>query len=203
MSGSGPGVEPHSVTAVVLCGGESRRFGRDKIAADLRGRTVLDRLLSLLPTEWDIVCVGPERVTTRQVQWTREDPVGGGPLAGVMAGIAAVASEAAVVLAGDMPLAGSAASHLADELARHPDTDAVLAEDGSGHINPLLAAYRVDAVRALVAGTGHDRPAKVLRELPHRVVSVGEWDGRDIDTPTDLDAVAAEVARREHQERRP
>lgn len=44
-----PSAEPPALVAVVLAGGESRRFGSDKLVADLDGRTVLDRALDGLP----------------------------------------------------------------------------------------------------------------------------------------------------------
>ena len=37
------------VTVVVLAGGESRRFGSDKLAAPLGGSTVLDHVVAGLP----------------------------------------------------------------------------------------------------------------------------------------------------------
>ena len=47
----------HPLTVVVLAGGESRRFGSDKLAAPLAGTTVLDHLLGSLPQEWAVMCV--------------------------------------------------------------------------------------------------------------------------------------------------
>ena len=93
-----------TTTAVVLCGGESRRFGSDKTRADLDGVPVLDVLLSSLPPGWDVLCVGPERPTSREaVRWTREDPPGGGPVAGLAAALTVVDSPVTVLLGGDMP----------------------------------------------------------------------------------------------------
>ena len=73
-------------TALVLCGGGSRRMGSDKTTATLGGATVLDHLLDGLPADWPLVVVGPERPTRRAVRWTRESPAGGGPVAAVAAG---------------------------------------------------------------------------------------------------------------------
>ena len=52
-------------TVVALAGGESRRFGSDKLAAAVGATTVLDHLLSALPDEWPVVVVGAPRATTR------------------------------------------------------------------------------------------------------------------------------------------
>src|SRR5699024_2806292 len=128
-----PGPQPRladvvGVGAIVLCGGTSRRMGgTDKTALPLGGATVLDHLLDALPADWPVVCAGVERPTRRKVGWTREDPPGGGPVAGIAAGLDAVARAAAgadpatgiavepvvvVVLAGDQPFAGPAAGEL-------------------------------------------------------------------------------------------
>lgn len=183
-------------TAVILCGGEGRRFGGDKVAADLAGLTVLDRLILALPAPWPVVCVGPVRPTARPVVWVSEDPTGGGPLAGVAAGFTAARTELAVVIAGDMPLAAPAALALLAALVDHPELTAVVAQDDTGHRNPLLAAYRVRPALAHIADSGHDRAAKTLLQVAHQWREVDPWAGRDIDTVGDLADIAAEVRRR-------
>ncbi len=113
---SAPG-QHADVTAIVLCGGRSRRFGEDKTQAALHGRPVLDWLLDSLPGGWDVICVGHERPTTRAgVRWTREDPAGGGPVAALAAGLALVSAPTVVLLGGDMPFGGAAAARLAEDL---------------------------------------------------------------------------------------
>ncbi len=93
MSVQRPVATSGDVTVVVLAGGTSRRFGSDKLAAPLGGSTVLDTVLGSLPPEWPVVVVGPPRECRRPVTWTREDPPGGGPLAGVAAGVDAVTTD--------------------------------------------------------------------------------------------------------------
>ena len=183
-------------TAVVLCGGESRRFGSDKTRADLGGVSVLDALLSSLPKAWDVLCVGPERPTVRRgVRWTREDPPGGGPVAGLAAALGEVQAPVTVLLGGDMPGAGPVAVELAAALAGVPHADVVAGVDGDGRVQPLLAAYRTVALRAALP----DRPAgtplrRVLDGLRVHRVEVPERASRDIDTPEDLDAARHRLA---------
>ncbi|AKU15342.1 molybdenum cofactor guanylyltransferase [Luteipulveratus mongoliensis] len=175
------------VTAVVLCGGRSSRFGADKTRAPFSGTTVLDHLLDALPADWPIIAVGEQRRTARIVTWTRESPAFAGPLAGLAAALDAVASPTIVVIAGDMPYAGRAAQALVDELARG-QTDAVLATDPSGRRQPLLAAYRTDAVRAALPQPTTEVP--MMRLLDALTVSELAMDAdatADIDEPADLD----------------
>ncbi len=181
-----PGTD--DVWVVVLAGGTSRRFGSDKLAAPLGGSTVLDTVLASLPPGWPVVAVGPVRETRRPVTWTREDPPGGGPLAGVAAGVALVPVDLVAVVAGDMPYAGEALAALVRALrAASSDVLGAVGRDDDGVPNPLLAAYRTDAVRAGLPTPAHGRPAKLLLALPHLELTVPGSAARDVDTPADLE----------------
>ena len=180
----------HDVTAVVLAGGQSRRFGSDKLAAPLAGSTVLDHLLDALPTTWPVVVVGERRATARAVTWTQEDPPAGGPLAGVEAGLAVVGTDLVAVVAGDMPYAVPGLLVLAGALAAAgPETAAAVAVDDEDHANPLLAVYRSASMRGVMPRPAHGRPAKTLLALPHLRVPVAGVASRDVDTPADLEAL--------------
>ncbi len=175
------------VAVVVLAGGRSRRFGADKLAAPLRGSTVLDETLAGLPVDWPVVVVGDHRPTTRAVTWTREEPPGGGPLAGVAAGLELVSTGVVGVVAGDMPDAGPALADLVATLRAAPaEVEAVVATDAEGVANPLLAAYRTASVRALLPTATEGRPARLLLGLSHTERRVSPEAARDIDVPTDL-----------------
>lgn len=178
------------VTVVVLAGGGSRRFGSDKLAAPLAGSTVIDHLLAGLPAGWPVVAVGAARPAVRDVAWTREDPPGGGPLAAVESGLALVRTGILVVVAGDMPFAGSAVRTLVDALRKAPrGVVAAVATDEDGVPNPLLAAYRADAVREVLPHPCHGRPARSLLRLPHVEVTLRGQAVGDVDTPADLEAL--------------
>ncbi|HVD27750.1 MAG TPA: NTP transferase domain-containing protein [Mycobacteriales bacterium] len=183
-----------ATTAVVLCGGASRRMGADKTAATLGATTVLDHLLDALPAAWPVVAVGPERPTRRVVRWTRESPPGGGPVAAVAAGLSLVDTELVVVLAGDMPFAAGTAARLAALLQVDRTTDAVVAVDPSRRANPLLAAYRSAALRAALPHPPANAPARSLLAVPHIMVSVDEADSLDVDTPEALAAALRSAA---------
>ena len=176
------------MTAIVLCGGAGRRFGGDKTRADLAGIPVLDHVLDGLPSDWPVICVGDPRLTRRPVRWCREDPPGGGPVAAIAAALRHVDSPVVVVLGGDMPHAAGPAPDLASRLAQGPDLEAVLGSDGDGRLQPLLAAYRTEALRGAVpqpaAGAALMRLLDSLRTL---VVPLPEGAALDVDTTEDLD----------------
>jgi molybdopterin-guanine dinucleotide biosynthesis protein A len=177
-----------SVTAVVLCGGAGRRFGGDKTRADLAGSPVLDHVLDGLPSDWPVVCVGEPRSTGRPVSWCREDPPGGGPVAAIAAALPHVDTTVVVVLGGDMPYAAGPAPSLASRLADGPELDGVLGRDGDGRLQPLLAAYRTEALRAALPHSAAGTPVmRLLDSLRTLVVALPEGAALDVDTTEDLD----------------
>jgi molybdopterin-guanine dinucleotide biosynthesis protein A len=181
-------VDEPSVTAVVLCGGAGRRFGSDKTRADLAGSPLLDHVLDGLPADWPVVCVGGSRPTQRVVTWCREEPSGGGPVAGIAAALPHVRGPVVVVLGGDMPYAAGPAPGLVSRLVEDPGLEGVLGRDGDGRLQPLLAAYRTAALRQAVphpaAGTPMMRLVDSLRTL---AVPLPDGAALDVDTADDLE----------------
>ncbi|HET7661937.1 MAG TPA: NTP transferase domain-containing protein [Oryzihumus sp.] len=177
-----------ATTVLVTCGGTSRRLGgRDKTREPLGAVTVLDHLLAALPAGWPVICVGEERPTCRPVGWAREDPPGGGPVAALNAGLRQVPTPICVVVAGDMPFAGPAAADLAAALEDSPEDDAVVGTDGSGRTQPLLAAYRTDALRAALPGDpAGARVLAVLDRLRNSTLELPAPRTLDVDTPEAL-----------------
>jgi molybdopterin-guanine dinucleotide biosynthesis protein A len=174
--------------AVVLAGGGGRRLGgTDKPALVVGGRTLLDTALDACAAARTTVVVGPRRPASRPVTWTREDPPGGGPLAALAAGLLALPAggRIVVVLAGDLPAVSAAT---VDALVAAVRDDGAVAVDPAGRAQPLLAAYRSDALRRAlhVIGDPHGRPMRALvGALTLAEVPVPEAT-YDIDTPGDL-----------------
>lgn len=139
-----------AVSLVVLAGGTSRRFGSDKLAADVGGMILLDRCLADLPADWELVVVGPDRDLGRRAVVTREHPVGSGPAAAVVAGVAAASGEVVVTTPGDAPAGAAAAIVLVEALLAF-DVDAVMGVDQHGHEQPLQLALRRGAITAVAA----------------------------------------------------
>ncbi len=133
--------------------------------------------------------VGVERPTIRPVQWTLEEPPGGGPLAGLAAGLGLLRpdSERVVVLATDLPYV--AAADVERLLGASTDADAVVFVDDTGTAQPLCAAYSVRALRAAIAATGDVHGAPMSSILDHlRVRTIPDHGAaRDADTPEELD----------------
>ena len=95
----------------MLSGGSAVRFqGADKASIEIAGVTLLEHVLGALAEVPEVVVVGDEVLTSRPVSFVREDPAGGGPAAGLLAGLAGFPRppRLVVVLAVDMPLVTTA-----------------------------------------------------------------------------------------------
>lgn len=169
-------------TAIVLTGGGSTRLGRDKITEQLGGQRLIDRVLAALPVP--TIVVGPDPGTGVLV--TREDPPGGGPAAGIAAGLAVVETPYVGVLAADMPFAAPTLVALPN-----PKRDALVPRAG-GHPQPLCARYRTDALRAAHPAAGMSMRA-LLDRLDVEFIDLPEAAFTDIDTEADLEAARARL----------
>jgi molybdopterin-guanine dinucleotide biosynthesis protein A len=177
------------VAAVVLTGGDGTRLGGvDKGSLQLAGSTLLERALAATAAADAVVVVGDPVPTSRPVTWAREDPPGGGPAAGLLAGVDGLTGpvQLVCVLAVDMPEV-DAATFARLTAALRDDLDGAVLVDAAGERQNLAAVYRVSAlaaarpereqglsVRRLVGGLR-------LAEVP----GVGA-ETRDVDTWADL-----------------
>jgi molybdopterin-guanine dinucleotide biosynthesis protein A len=192
---------------VVLAGGGSTRLGQDKTRADVGGVAVLDRLLVGLGEVMagvPVVVVGPERPTVRPVLWCREEPPGGGPVAGLAAGLAQPVGDPPTpvpddgllaVLAGDLPFAAPALTLLlAAVAAAPPGTDGALGVDSGGDDQLLVGVHRAGALRRAVAAQS---AAGAVRAVVRRLSVVRAplpWPlTLDVDTADDLERARALV----------
>lgn len=193
------------VGAVILAGGGGQRLGgTDKASLVVDGRTLLDRALGAVqgvPT----VVVGPSRPLPPGVMTTSEDPPGGGPAAGVVAGFAALAGRFGaagadreipggaliLVLAVDHPGVTAATFSRLVAALRPAGTrgagGAVLVHDGRRQYG--VGVYSADALRRSI----RQRPSwhgvalrSLLGPLADTEVPALGAEADDVDTPQDL-----------------
>lgn len=167
--------------------------GADKATIEIGGVTLLERALAATAAAVDVVVVGPEVPTSRPVTFTREDPPGGGPAAGLLAGLDSLggAPELVCVLAVDMPKvdAGTVA-RLVRTVADDSAADGAWLVDVSGREQPLAAVYRVVPLAAARPATREEEHGLPMRRLVSglRMVPVSPVgdEARDVDTWADL-----------------
>ncbi|MGY5047472.1 NTP transferase domain-containing protein [Streptomyces sp. 900105755] len=156
--------------AIVLAGGAARRLGgADKPAVRVGGRPLLDRVLAACAGARRTVVVAAPRPTSRAVQWTREEPPGGGPVAALDAGLRHITADRAVVLSADLPFLEEAAVERLLAALHTTAADGALLTDADGRDQPLVAAYRTTALRhalsALAGDGGNGLTGLPLRRL--------------------------------------
>lgn len=169
--------------AVVLAGGTARRFGSDKTAALMDGVPLLVHVLAAVSSAGRRIVVGEPRPVGCEVIWTREQPPGSGPAAGVVAGLARVRAPWTVLLAGDLPFVD------AGTVRRLLDTgDGGVLIDAEGRRQHLSIAVRTGLLRERAAGRdwADESMRTLLAGLPLTEVPARGAESSDVDVPGDL-----------------
>jgi molybdopterin-guanine dinucleotide biosynthesis protein A len=177
---------------MVLSGGSAARFqGADKASMEVGGVTLLEHVLGALVDVPEVVVVGDELVTSRPVSFVREDPVGGGPAAGLLAGLAGFARtpRLTVVLAVDMPMVTTGTVRRLQHAARR---DGALLVDEDGRRQYLCGVYRTEALRSAAPAYEQQHGLSMralLSDLDLVEVPALPGESRDVDTWEDLTAL--------------
>jgi molybdenum cofactor guanylyltransferase len=199
-----------AVTGLVLAGGRSSRFGRDKLAELIDGKPLLwhaiDAVRPLVEEVLVVAAPGAEPFVPAGVRIVRDRIAFEGPLSGLLAGLLEARAPAVIVAGGDMPsMVEGVLAMLLAELDVEPVTsvrgdrdrvDAVVLESG-GRGRPLPMALRRDPALIATASlldAGGRRLRAVADALDGRVIESSTWqvldpDGRtlrDVDEPSDL-----------------
>ena len=191
------------MTGVVLAGGRSSRFGRDKLAEPYRGAPLVHHTLRRLAEVCDDVVVvlaphvpEPDLPVGVEARFAWDAVQGQGPLAGAAAGLVAARTELALIAGGDMPELSTAVMLEMLRVARDAPVEGVVLRDGE-RFRPLPSLVRVErAVRLAHAllDEGQRRLRDLLDAMRLAVIDEAAWvpldpDRRtlfDVDEPTDL-----------------
>ncbi len=170
----------------------------DKAELRVADRPLLDYALSAVGAARTVVVVGPRRELPAGILAAREDPPGGGPVAGIAAGLHCLTADLIVVLACDMPLLdASGVQALAVRLAAAgPEVDGVWYADAGGRAQPLAAAYRASALRAALetAGPPSGLPMRaVVTRLAMHTLDADADITADCDTWRDVAAIRSRL----------
>ncbi len=149
--------------AVVLAGGRGTRLGgADKPGLVVGWRTLLGAVVSAVTSAGAdrVIVVGPERPAAlspraargSRVQYVREEPAGGGPVAALRRGLDEVSAPAVVLAAADLPFLRPA--HVLRLLAglAGPAGPGVVPLDASGRPQWLASCWTVAALRDALGG---------------------------------------------------
>ena len=184
-------MESKAGSIIVLSGGTSSRFGADKSQAMLGHQQLIHHILTGIPKEFEIIIVGADPLFTPAFyRCIQENPVGGGPVAGIAAALELCESEIVGVLATDMPFAGAHMIHLLSAMTSHDD--AIMFVDSKDFKQPLAALYRREALENALSKIGNPHGASMRTLISdlniHKVHMSPEIEKAmiDVDTPHDL-----------------
>lgn len=194
-----------AVSAIVLAGGRSRRFGSDKLQVEIDGRSLLAHAVEAVAhvAAEVLVVVGPgdERglpAVDRPVRRVFDREPGGGPLVGLLAGLEAAAEPIVVVAGGDMPtLAPDVLGLMVRTISAADHTIGAVVLVARGRTEPLPAVLRTGAATDVVGrllADGERSLQSLFVRLPTRALEERAWRAldpagatvRDVDRPSDL-----------------
>lgn len=192
------------VAGLILAGGQNSRMGgADKAFLRVEGQTVFERTLSLLRRCFPQVVVvsnKPEKYAHFDVQVTRDEFLGYGPLAGIHAGLRYVRLPYVFVVACDMPFLRC--EPIAFLLSQLTVEDAVI-PCWDDDIEPLHAVYATalrprmgEALRGGLRSVREFLPQIRVRYVPEAVmreVRGAEESLRNVNTPEEAARFAVHV----------
>ncbi|MBN8659208.1 MAG: molybdenum cofactor guanylyltransferase [Candidatus Obscuribacter phosphatis] len=140
---------PLDLTALILCGGRSKRMGRPKAFLPYGGTTMIQHILTNIKdlfSETFLVSNEPESYEDFEVDVVKDILPYRGPLGGILSGLLISQHSHAFVIACDMPLVSA---RLIRELcARRFEHDVVVAAHEEG-LEPLLGVYSKNCIKPL------------------------------------------------------
>ncbi|MBN1484542.1 MAG: molybdenum cofactor guanylyltransferase [Chloroflexia bacterium] len=203
------------LSGLVLVGGQSRRFGRDKAALQLwgpHGPTLLEAVVARLAVVCQEVLVvdsAPRHEPPGSARLVLDRYPGGGALGAVYTGLAAAAQGYALAVAVDMPLLNP--ELLAYMAGRPRDYDVLIPRRSPragepAHLEPLHAIYGrpcLEPMRELLE-RGRRRIIDFFPQVRVRYLDPASWrpldpaglSFRNINTPQDLQEIRDLLATR-------
>ncbi|GAA1371553.1 hypothetical protein GCM10009638_02700 [Luteococcus sanguinis] len=169
-------------------------MGQPKETLLLGGRPLLQVVVDACAGS-PVVLVGPDRVRELLDDATRarddllvtlEDPPGGGPCAGLQAGVRSLPADVEWVqlLSCDLPRAAEVVAALEPVAATDPDADAVVPIDSDGWAQYLCGRFRAGALREALSGEVRDRSVRsVLGALSRVELRLDDDLLADVDDP--------------------
>ena len=188
------------VSGIVLAGGRSARFGRDKLAEPIGDRPLLQLAIDAVSAvAGEVIVVAPPDVDVPipgHVRLIHDAAPYEGPLAGCLTGLTAAREPLVLVAGGDMPSLEPAVLGLLVRRLEASSADAAFLEYRSRR-QQLPFAIRTGAGTDLTTrllAQGERRLGALAERLTVRVVPEAEWRPldpeartlRDIDEPGDL-----------------
>jgi molybdopterin-guanine dinucleotide biosynthesis protein A len=186
------------VTAIVLAGGRSTRYGSPKLAAELDGAPLLDHAVRAVTGIADTILVAGAPIASASggapgsspLRWVADEEPFAGPLAALAGALRETTTELAIVVGGDMPrLVPAVLQSMLQRLASDADLDAVLLEEPAAdsaagpaahasrrQVLPLALRVKPAFAAAIDARRADERSlARLLDRVPWIEIPGAEW----------------------------
>lgn len=205
------------VTAIVLAGGRSTRFGSQKLEAEFEGRPLLEHAIAALADVAGTIIVAgapvpdptPGNARGPALRTVPDARPFEGPLAGLSGALGATTAGMALVVGGDMPgLVPDVLRAMIERLAADEASDAVLLAGPTDAPRRQVLPLAIDVPRAssaaIVALEAGDRSlVRFLDRLRVITIPAADWlvldpAGRtllDVDLPDDVARIRDELRR--------
>ncbi len=189
-----------SIQPIVLVGGKSQRFGRDKLVEPVEGGLLVERSIRALREVFGpcVALVGEcdPRVARLGDTVIPDRYPGRGPAGGILSALESVGARSSgpwsvFVLPGDLPNIGpTLVSAILKKSTQVPGAAAILARTDSG-LQPCIGMYRqacqIALVSAIPAGELRSKALRdVLRLLRTETVHCSEHEALTANYPTDI-----------------
>lgn len=145
------------MTAIILAGGKSNRFGSDKAFIEISGTPLIKRHLKLLNSLFSkiiIVTNQPQKYRFKNVKIVQDVIKDSGPLAGIYSGLLSSGSFYNFIIACDMPFINKA---LIRYMAGHKDDYDVIIPKVNNKFHPLFGIYSKNCIPVIEKMLKNDR----------------------------------------------
>lgn len=181
------------MAGAVLCGGASRRMGRDKALVTVDGVTMAARVASALSAAGctPVVAIGGERPALAELglHAVADRFPGEGPLGGVITALGHFPDASMVAVAAcDLPHLSATTVAMLISALRESGAGVCAAVAVADRVQPLCGVWRQAALGALIErfDAGERRVLTVLDQVPVATVEVPPGDLVNVNTPDDL-----------------
>ena len=175
---------------IILCGGRSKRMGKDKGSLILNGKPMVLHVLDTIKDIADeiILVLRDQKQIERyksilkyennSINIVTDEIRDFGPLVGILTGLSQIKSEYAQILPCDSPFISKEFVLKMFEIAKEEDFDAIAPIWDDGHIEPLHSVYKkniVNIIRDLIKKEKHDVKS-IMEDLNVKYVDVEDLD---------------------------
>ena len=173
---------------IILCGGRSKRMGKDKGSLILDGKPMILHVLDNVKDIADeiIVVLRDKEQIEEYKSILKDEPVkivtdeikDQGPLVGILTGLSQINSEYAQILPCDSPFISKEFVLKMFEIAENEKFDAIVPIWDDGHIEPLHSVYKenvVSLIRSLIKNKKRN-VRSLIDHLNVQYVDIGELD---------------------------